>query len=67
MNKNTVIGLNAPNDAGVYVSIEDIEYARTYKDNLDNTLTELGLKSGNKVMVHGNAYHILDLKKGDTI
>lgn len=62
MNKKTVIGLNAPNDVGVYVSLEDIEYAKSYVDNYGNKLTELGMKSGNKQIVLGSAYHILNLK-----
>ena len=63
MNRQTVIGLNAPDDSAVYVCLEDIEYARSYTDALDNKFTELGMKSGNKVKVWGSAYHILDLDK----
>ena len=63
MNKKTVIGLNAPDDTVVYVSLEDIEYAGSYTDALGNKYTELGMKSGNKVRVWGSAYHILDLER----
>ena len=62
MNIDTVIGLNAPNDVDIYLSLEDVAFARTCTDRYDNKYTYLHMKSGEVVKVCGNAYHILGLK-----
>lgn len=63
MNVDNCIGLNAPNDVGIYLSVEDIEAAETWTDQYDNKLTILHMKSGKILQVLGDAYHILNLNK----
>jgi len=68
MNKDTVIGFNCPigpsfKDHGCYVSLEDIEFAEIIYDHYDCKTTKLYMKSGNSIVVLGDAYHILGLKK----
>lgn len=65
MNLKTVIGLNGcgPFDDGVYISVEDIDFAQSFVDEGRNKYTIIYTKAGNEVKVLGNAYHILGIKE----
>ena len=65
MNVNNFIGLNAENDVGIYLSVEDVEYARVIETHAENTHSYLHMKSGAVVKVYGNAYYMLGLKKNE--
>ncbi len=65
MKLDTVIGLNGDSldDEGFYISLEDIDFAKTYKDKFENQKTIIFTKAGNKFEVFGNAYYLLGMKR----